>query len=56
MGITAVTVNACQAADGKILLVLLCRSSVDQTTTLPGGELTRHMVIELFFVDVDVFL
>ena len=30
------------------------RSSEDQTTTLQDGELTRHRVIELFFVDVNL--
>ena len=44
------------AADEKNLLVLLYRSSEDQTTTLQDGELTRHRVIKLFFIDVDFFL
>ena len=43
------------AADEKTLLVLLHRSGECQTTTLQDGELTRHRVIELFFVDVDFF-
>ena len=43
------------AADEKTLLVLLHRSSEGQTTTLQDGELTRHRVIKLFFVDVDFF-
>ena len=44
------------AADEKNLLVLLYRSSEDQTTTLQDGELTRHRVIKLIFIDVDFFL
>ena len=45
-----------EAAEEKNLLLLLRLSSEDQTTTLPDGELTRHRVIELFYLDVDFFL
>ena len=43
------------AADEKTLLVLLRRSSEGQTTTPQDRELTRHRVIELFFVYVNFF-
>ena len=40
----------------KTLQVLLRFSWEDQTTVLPDGELTRNVIIELFFVNVDFFL
>lgn len=45
-----------EVVDEKILEVSLDRSSVGQTTTRLVEELTRHMVLEVIFADVDFSL
>lgn len=45
-----------EAAGEKILEVSLDRSSVGQTASQPVEKLTRHMVLEVIFADVDFSL
>ena len=45
-----------EAADEKILEVSLDRSSEGQTTTRLVEEVTRHMLLEVIFADVDFSL